>query len=182
MDRERRAEQERVRKEERPCIEKGERPRNHEPSEWTVIWSEMARKMGTVVGDIVAPSISGVVADIFGLPDEDPLHSSAIHERRTRDGRRVTFDAVVAWPGYFLINETRDTLSPRDVRSFIKKIRRARWLFPEYKDRKLVGALASLDLDSSLVRFVEHEGFIIMGLGDHLMEAKNSPGFCPKEF
>jgi hypothetical protein len=89
---------------------------------------------------------------------------------------------VAAWPGYFLINETKSQLRPEDVPVFVETLRAARRFFPEYQGRKLVGALASLYLDPALIRFIERQGIIAMGLGDDLMDAKNSPGFRPAEF
>ncbi len=138
--------------------------------------------MGTLVEDIVAPSIPRVVGEVFGIPGKDPLEAFAIRVQRQAKEERYEFDAVAAWPGYFLINETKTQLRPGDVPRFIKTLRRARRFFAEYKDRKLVGALASLYLDKSLIRHVERQGIIVMGLGDHLMEAKNSAGFRPAEF
>ncbi len=156
--------------------------RDAEQRRWNKERGEIARKQGKLVEDIVAPSIPRVVADVFGLGDEDPLDRFAIREQRSANGQRREFDAVAAWPGHFLINETKSELRPGDVPVFIEMLRGARQFFPEYRDRKLVGALASLYLAPSLVRYVERQGIIVMGLGDDLMEAKNSPGFRPTEF
>ncbi len=148
---------------------------------WNREKGEIARKLGTVVEDIVAPSIPRVVARVFGL-HEDPLERFAIRELRVANGERREFDAVAAWPGHFLINETKSKLRPEDVPVFVEMLRGARRFFPEYQDRKLIGALASLYLEPSLVRYIERQGIIVMGLGDDLMETKNSPGFVPTEY
>src|SRR6266851_3374189 len=150
--------------------------------EWNRERGEIARKLGTVVEDIVAPSIPRVVATVFGLSEENPLERFAIREQRRANGERREFDAVAAWPGYFLINETKSQLRPEDVPLFVETLRGARRFFPEYQGRKLVGALASLYLDPTLIRYIERQGIIVMGLGDDLMDAKNSPGFRPAEF
>ena len=152
-----------------------------EQQRWNRERGEIARKLGTVVEDIVAPSIPRVVASVFGLQG-DPLERFAIRERRVANGQRREFDAVAAWPGHFLINETKSSLRPEDVPVFVQMLRGARQFFPEYQDRKLIGALASLYLEPSLVRYIERQGIIVMGLGDDLMETKNSPGFVPTEF
>jgi flagellar biosynthesis GTPase FlhF len=155
--------------------------RDAEQLRWNHEKGEIARKLGTVVEDIVAPSIPRVVADVFGL-EENPLDRFAIREVRVANGERREFDAVAAWPGHFLINETKSKLRPEDVPLFVEMLRGARRFFPEYQDRKLVGALATLNLEPSLVRYIERQGIIVMALGDDLMEAKNSPGFRPAEF
>jgi len=122
------------------------------------------------------------VAAVFGLDEENPLERFAIREQRRANTERREFDAVAAWPGYFLINETKSQLRPEDVPVFVETLRTARRFFPEYEGRKLVGALASLYLDPTLIRYIERQGIIVMGLGDDLMDAKNSPGFRPAEF
>jgi hypothetical protein len=149
---------------------------------WNHEKGEIARKLGTVVEDIVAPSIPRVVAHVFGLAEKNPLDRFAIRELRVANGERREFDAVAAWPGHFLINETKSKLRPEDVPVFVEMLRGARRFFPEYQDRKLVGALATLNLEPSLVRYIERQGIIVMALGDDLMESKNSPGFRPAEF
>ena len=167
--------------EQRASDEKWKAEQRTEQLRWNHERGEIARKLGTVVEDIVAPSIPRVVAAVFGLAD-GPLERFAIREQRAANGERHEFDAVAAWPGHFLINETKSKLRPEDVPVFVEKLRDARRFFPEYHDRKLIGALASLYLDPTLIRHIERQGIIVMGLGDDLMEAKKSPGFGPAEF
>jgi hypothetical protein len=173
---------EQAREAEQQAREAERQAREAEQRRWNHERGEIARKLGTVVEDIVAPSIPRVVAAVFGFSESDPLERFAIRERRSVNGERREFDAVAAWPGYFLINETKSQLRPEDVPVFVETLRSARRFFPEYETRKLVGALASLYLDPTLIRYIERQGIIVMGLGDDLMDAKNSPGFRPAEF
>src|SRR5260221_9770839 len=56
--------------------------------EWNRERGEIARKLGTVVEDIVAPSIPRVVAAVFGLDEENPLERFAIREQRRANTER----------------------------------------------------------------------------------------------
>jgi hypothetical protein len=45
-----------------------------------------------------------------------------------------------------------------------------------------VGILASLYIDPGVIAYAEKAGFMVLAVGDQLMEVKNSPGFKPKEW
>jgi hypothetical protein len=142
---------------------------------------EIANKFGTLAHDIVAPSVPRVVASVFGVPVESIEHFG-VRLRRRLNGRSREFDTVAAWPGWWMVVETKTTLAASDVRRLETSLPTARAFFPEYAGRKLAGAVASLYLDASVVRHAERHGLIVMGLGDDLMEAKNLKGFRPREF
>jgi hypothetical protein len=42
--------------------------------------------------------------------------------------------------------------------------------------------LASLGVDDSLVRYAERAGFLVLAVGDQVMELRNSPGFEPRRW
>ena len=61
-------------------------------------------------------------------------------------------------------------------------LQKARIYFPEYADYKIIGVIASLYVDPSLVRHNERQGLIILGFGDDVMQVLNSPEFVLKTF
>ena len=81
-----------------------------------------------------------------------------------------------------LVNETKSTLKPSDIPKVKKTIRQFREYFPAYKDMKIIGSLATLDVDDSLVKYASREGILILAVGDELMDVKNEPGFKPAVF
>lgn len=52
----------------------------------------------------------------------------------------------------------------------------------EYDALPLVGILASLAVDDSVLNYAERRGFFVMAVGDELMEIKNRPDFEPKRW
>jgi hypothetical protein len=79
------------------------------------------------------------------------------------------------------INETKSRLSPDAITNFVQNtLPVAKTFFPEYADKKVVGAIASLYVDESLVRYGEKLGVIVLGFGEDVMEVLNSPNFKPK--
>lgn len=147
-------------------------------------FGEVANKTGMLVEDMVAPSIARIFQEVTGYKEEQILFS-AIRVKLyhvTKTDLRREFDAVVAGGDYLLINETKSQLDPEAVDKFIEVLQEAREFFPQYKEKKVIGALASLYIDTSLVRHIEKQGLIAMAVGQNLMDVLNSPSFKPREF
>lgn len=147
-------------------------------------WGELANKMGTMAEDLVAPSIPRVVHTVLGCPEEQ-IDSSAVRVRRrsqTDPSQHQEFDVVVACGPFLLVNETKSGLTSEQVRAFVNLLPAVRDYFPEYADRQVVGAVASLYVDDSLRRYAEKQGLIVLGFGENVMDVLNSPGFVPKTF
>ncbi len=147
-------------------------------------WGELANKLGTMAEDLVAPSVPRILRQTVGCPD-DGVESVAVRVRRLHPAdrsRRREFDVVAACGEYVLVNETRSRLDSKDVADFAERLPEARDFFPEYADKKFIGAIASLYVDESVVRYGEKQGLIVLGFGEDVMEVLNSPGFVPREF
>lgn len=142
-------------------------------------WGELANKMGTFVEDLVYPSMAGTIRQKFSLEAE--MLGIRI-KKRFPGGANYEADAIALAGEYVFLNSTRSSLDNRAVNDFIKEIPRFRQFFPEYADRKLIGILASLYIDESVVKYAERKGFLVLGVGIELMEIKNTPGFTPKEW
>lgn len=102
---------------------------------------------------------------------------SSVDRTRSRE-----FDVIASCGNYFLINETKSRLSPQDVTEFVEALSSVREFFPEVADKRIVGAIASLYVDESLVRFGERNGLIVLGFGQDVMDVLNSPSFSPRFF
>ncbi|MCL4836106.1 MAG: hypothetical protein KJZ86_26950 [Caldilineaceae bacterium] len=147
-------------------------------------WGELSNKMGTMAEDLVAPSIPRILRTMLGCPG-DAIDQSAVRVRRrssqNREIRRE-FDVIASCGNYFLINETKSNLNPRDVEQFVDTLSVAREFFPEAAEKSIVGVLASLYVDESLVRFAERNGLILLGFGQDVMDVLNSTDFSPRLF
>jgi len=110
------------------------------------------------------------------------IEAVAAHFLATRglSDRRVRFDAVVVTTDAVCLNSTKSTLRSADVDRFVEEIAVFRRFCPEFDALPLVGILASLAVDESVLRYAEEMGFVVIAVGDALMEVKNRPGFEPK--
>ena len=140
-------------------------------------WGELSNKMGTMVEDLIYPSLGRIINEQFGIIPE----SIAIRLRkRLPDGRQKEFDAVAVSENVVFLNSTKSTLQSKDVDDFIREIQIFREFFPEYHDKKIVGILATLTIDNSVLAYAEKNGFLVLAVGDEIMEVKNTKEFKPK--
>ena len=80
------------------------------------------------------------------------------------------------------LNSTKATLRSEDVDSFVADIGTFREFFPEYRALPVVRVLATLAVDESALNYAEKTGFLVLAVGDEIMEVKNRPGFEPKRW
>ena len=147
--------------------------------EMNIKWGELANKMGTMAEDLVAPSLPRIVKEEFGLEVTD---MTMRRKRKLKDGSSREYDALTIANGNVFLNSTKSTLRPSDVERLIEEIKEFRGFFPEYKKHKIIGILASLYVDESIIKRAEKVGFLVLAAGDQLMEVKNTKGFKPKEW
>ncbi|RLT37294.1 MAG: hypothetical protein DWI57_13840 [Chloroflexi bacterium] len=147
-------------------------------------WGELSNRLGTMAEDLVAPSVPRILRTVLGCPG-DAIEQTAVRMRRRSSVDPAIsreFDVIASCGDYFLINETKSRLSPQDVTDFGEALASVRQFFPEVADKRIVGAIASLYVDESLVRFGERNGLIVLGFGQDVMDVLNSPGFSPRFF
>ncbi len=147
--------------------------------EMNINWGEMARKLGTITEDLVAPSIPRIINEMFGL---DVVFLGIRMKKKLQDGRIKEYDAIAVAGEYVYVDETKSTLDSEDVKDFIEDIQGFREFFPEYEGKKIIGVLASLYVDESVIKYAEKAGFLVFAVGEALMEVKNTKGFKPKEW
>ncbi len=149
---------------------------------WRQQWGELSNRMGTLVEDIVAPSIPAVFCRYFGLDELEFAASRVRRRHRVGPGRTREFDYVAMAGRLVLVNETKSTRRPEDIPAFLALLGEVREFLPETDGREVVGSLASFYVDPSLVAAGERQGLLMFGLGSGLLDVLNSPGFEPRRF
>jgi hypothetical protein len=142
-------------------------------------WGDLANKLGTMVEDLVDPSLARIVKDVLG---REVVELSIRHQRRGPDGRVKEFDAIAVTNDVVCLNSTKATLRSADVDAFGTEIATFREYFPQYRDLPLVGILATLAVEESVLNYAEKQGFLVLAVGDEVMEVKKRPGFEPKHW
>ncbi len=142
-------------------------------------WGEIAKKLGTITKDLVAPSIPRIVKEDFGLEVVDVMIR---RKKKLADGRTKEYDVIAVAGEYVFVDSTKSTLDSDGVKEFMKDIQEFRAFFPEYAKNKIVGILASLYVEEGVLAYAGKTGFVVIAVGENLMEVKNPKGFKPKEW
>jgi hypothetical protein len=162
--------------------EEREQERRRETREWNKKWGESSNRLGTLVEDLVAPSLPSLAKPYLGVPPSDELELFGVRVRRRHPSdpsRTRELDCLCVAPQAWMVNDTRSRLTPDAIDAFLARLPELRELFPEYAARALYGCMASLYLDTSVVTYAERRGLLVLGVGDELMEVHNTPGFRP---
>ena len=142
-------------------------------------WGDLANKLGTLVEDLVYPSLPRIVAETLG---REIIRCVPRLKQRLPDGRVKEFDAVAVTADLVGLNSTKATLISADVDRFVADMAAFREFLPEYGALPVVGILATLAVDESVLNYAEKAGFLVLAVGDEVMEVKNRPGFEPKRW
>ena len=139
-------------------------------------WGELADKMGTVVEDIVAPSVRRMARELFDCGDELLFTSRRITRARGDDrSRSREFDVVYVGTRAVLLNETKSSPQGSDVRRFARLVNSGEFFlyFPEYRGLPLVPMFSSLSLPRDLVTYLTRNRIYALAMGDEAMQVVN---------
>ena len=140
-------------------------------------WGHLSNRLGTLVEDIVIPSFPKVIKELYDLEIDEVLFFRKKKHPVTKQSKE--FDGIVIAGDFIFLNSTKTRLKYDHIDEFKNDIELFRGYFPEYNSKKVVGFFASLSPDEGFIPFAEKDGFYVLGLGDWLMELKNSKDFKP---
>ncbi|MBM4141341.1 MAG: hypothetical protein FJ242_07655 [Nitrospira sp.] len=139
-------------------------------------WGELASKMGTLVEDIVAPNIGGIVKRYFGCADFD-FFAIRVKKRNTKDRNKTReFDVIAVCDDKVIVNETKSTPRITYIDDFIAVLKEFHDYFPEYDGKKVIPVFASLYLQDDVVNYLSKNGIYAMAMKDDTMDLLNFEG------
>ena len=94
----------------------------------------------------------------------------------------IEIDALADCGAYVLCNETKSRLRSEHIQDFLAKLTEVRLYFPEYEQYQIIGCVASLHVDPSLVGYAARQGLLVLALGEGLMAIQNEPAFQWRAF
>jgi len=139
----------------------------------------VSNRLGLTVEDLVTPSIPVLLPQLV-----DKLETKRVATRvQCRCGERMQkYDLIAVYGNYLLINENKVTLDDEEVRDFLKVLREVRTFLPEYREKKIIGTMASLLIEPSVLSFGQKNGLVMLGLVGELMQVLNNADFLPTLF
>ena len=138
-------------------------------------WGELANKMGTVVEDIVAPSIRRLAREMFDCGELRQFWTRMSASRSDDPSRTREFDALYVGTRAVLLNETKSSPRASDARRFAAFLESGELAcyFPEYRKLPIVAAFSSLSIPDDLVTYLTRRGIYAIAMGDEAMQVLN---------
>ena len=138
-------------------------------------WGELANKMGTVVQDIVAPSLRRIARDELGCGDERSFSVTMSRVRSDDPHYRREFDALYVGTQAVLLNETKSTALSEYARDFVGFLKSGQFAlyFPEYRELPLVAVFSSLRLPDDVITYLTRNGIYAVSMGEETMQVRN---------
>ncbi|NUM33391.1 MAG: DUF3782 domain-containing protein [Candidatus Brocadiae bacterium] len=132
-------------------------------------------KWGKFVECIIAPGISRVFRE-RSIPIERVYQRAQAHSVEHGD---MEIDILGINHDYVIAIEVKSTLGIDDVNEFLEELQKFKLFFPEYKDRKLIGAVAGIEITGKADRYAYKKGLFVLGQAGEDVVIKNDKKFKP---
>ena len=125
-----------------------------------------------------------VAGDLVALLEERGIAVEGLSQRirKRRNGRHCEIDILALNGEETVAVEVKTTLRPNDVKRFLAKLSEFAEWFPEYRDRRLYGAMAYLDADDSVTKHAARKGLFVIRATGSSASIVNRPDFRPRIF
>ena len=138
-------------------------------------WGELANKMGTVVEDIVAPSVRRMAREVFDCGDLQTFITRGSFTRGDDRSRTREFDALYVGTRAVLLNETKSSPRVDDAKAFVEFLHGGEFAryFPQYRELPVIPAFSSLSIPGDMVTYLTRSGIYALAMGDEAVQVLN---------
>ncbi|MBF0132377.1 MAG: DUF3782 domain-containing protein [Magnetococcales bacterium] len=139
---------------------------------------KLGGRLGEFVEGLVAPACKTLFAQ-RGIP----VHKVSRRMEADLPGdRHIEIDLFVVNTDITILVEVKSKLTSDDVRDHLTRFAAFKEFFPEYADKRTMGAVAAMVIEDHVIRFAIKNGlFVIMQAGETLGLA-NDENFMPREW
>lgn len=121
-------------------------------------WSNLAKKMGTIVEDLIAPALRPVLSKYFNC--EVNMEGQRLFKRK--NGEDYEIDAIAACDEKVFMIEVRSTPKIDDVKEIKEKSERFFEFFPEHKNKKLIVIFGSITFPENVIKYATRQNIYIL--------------------
>jgi hypothetical protein len=143
--------------------------------EVTALMGTLVNKWGQFVEYIVAPGVKRVF-QARGIP----IHGISQRAKRELNGKNMEVDILGINDDYALIIEVKSTLNKKDVEDFLEELPHFKAFFPEYANRKVIGAVAGIVMPKEVAKIAYQYGLFTLGQSGEAVAILNDENFIPK--
>jgi len=137
----------------------------------------LGAKFGSFTEGLALPSMETILRQRFGMEVISPS------VRVSKDGQHLEIDVLAYTNGELntaYIVEVKSHAKEESITQLKSILQRFRRFFPEHKDKKLYGILASVDLSPELREKILQEGFYVARIHDQVFELDIPDNFQPR--
>ncbi len=98
------------------------------------------------------------------------------------DGHNMELDVVLVNDSELVIIEVKSRLGVQEVRDFLENLAMVRPIFPQYKNYRLYGGVAGLEIVEEADKFAYRQGLFVIEVVGRGIAIKNDLSFQPKNF
>ena len=135
----------------------------------------LTSRWGDFVESFVAPSVEKMFKK-----REIEITSVHQHVRIRKNGKETEIDILGINGEYAVVIEAKSRLSVDDVNEHIKRLQNFKSFFPEYKDRKVIGAVAGIKIDTGADRYAYKKGLFVIAQSGETVKILNNKNFLPE--
>jgi len=139
--------------------------------------NKLTGKWGRFVEGLIAPAAERMFKE-RGI-EVDTIYQRA---RKHKNGDEIEIDILAVNGDYAVLIEAKSTLGVDDVTEHIESLGKFKTFFPEYANRKIIGAVAGIVIDESADRFAYKRGLFVIAQSGDTAKILNDAGFKPKEW
>jgi predicted AAA+ superfamily ATPase len=99
-----------------------------------------------------------------------------------KNGAGLEVDILAVNGEYAVLIEAKSTLGVDDVRDHLDCLQKFKPFFPEYADRKVIGAVAGIVIDEDADQFAYRQGLFVMAQSGEAVRILNDEQFRPKHW
>lgn len=139
----------------------------------------LGEKFGGFTEGLALPSMTKILKERFHATVVSP------RTRAWKDGEEMEVDVLAysnSGTDEVYVVEVKSHLRQDGIQQMLKTLRSFRSFFPQHKDKKLYGILASVDAPQELQKKVLAEGIYLARIHDGVFEVQVPEDFQPKEF
>ena len=139
----------------------------------------LGAKFGSFTEGLALPSMETILRQRFGMKVVSPS------VRASEDGQHLEIDVLAYTNGELntaYIVEVKSHAREESITQLKSILQRFRRFFPEHKDKKLYGILASVDLSNELREKILQEGFYVARIHDQVFELDIPDNFQPRPY
>ncbi len=138
---------------------------------------DLGGKWGRFVENMVVPACETIF-----LKRGIPVHQVSQRVKKRLNGQTLEIDVLVTNENHVLVVEVKSSLGVNDVKELQSDLNKFRQFFPEYAQKQLYGAFASIEIEEGADRYAYRQGLFVLAQAGETVSILNNPDFQPKNW